>query len=103
MALRKAHSHISNRFLKEYVRRVTAEQIIRDERQVNCLKHFPALAESAVGGIQSGHRRGIYLWGGVGTGKSMLLDLLHSELPVHKKRWEHFHSFMLDVHQRMHR
>ena len=93
---------LSNPFLTEYLRRVSEGQVNRDERQINILKHFPEFAESA-SGAQEGQKRGVYLWGGVGTGKSMLLGLLHDQLPLHKKRWIHFHSFMLDVHKRIHK
>ncbi|WP_239805666.1 cell division protein ZapE [Croceicoccus hydrothermalis] len=44
---------------------------------------------------------GIYMWGGVGRGKSMLMDLFHDTLAVQAKRRIHFHEFMLDVHDRL--
>lgn len=46
--------------------------------------------------------RGLYLHGGVGRGKTWLMDLFHDTLPLPRKRRSHFHRFMRDVHRRLH-
>ncbi len=45
--------------------------------------------------------RGLYLWGGVGRGKTRLLDLFYNLLPLAEKRRTHFHRFMGDIHRQL--
>jgi len=45
--------------------------------------------------------RGLYLWGGVGRGKTFLMDAFYACLPYRRKRRIHFHNFMAEVHREM--
>ncbi|CAM1511304.1 Fc.00g088170.m01.CDS01 [Cosmosporella sp. VM-42] len=62
-------------------------------------------AKAPIGEIPGSLPRGLYLFGDVGSGKTMLMDLFYDTLPgsVKTKTRIHFHNFMQDVHKRLHR
>ena len=49
---------------------------------------------------QTNFLKGLYIYGGVGGGKSMLMDLFYDIAPIRRKRRVHFHEFLQDVHER---
>src|SRR6185369_943655 len=46
--------------------------------------------------------KGLYIWGDVGRGKTLLMDLFFADVRLDKKRRAHFNRFMMDVHARIH-
>ncbi|WP_343039318.1 cell division protein ZapE [Microvirga makkahensis] len=96
---------------------VSSGAIERDPAQVRLLRQLETLAESlgnyrlarkpsALGWLfgkkNPAPPKGLYVWGSVGRGKTMLMDLFFDALPVRRKRRVHFHAFMADVHERIH-
>ena len=89
---------------------VAAHELKPDPAQQRAVGALDRLASTieANGGFLSrlfGHDAkgpaGVYLWGGVGRGKSMLMDLAFAHIGVTPKRRVHFHEFMLETHARL--
>lgn len=97
-----------------YDAKVRDGQIERDAAQDRIVTRLDALCEalesysparkSAALGWLFGSKpagqapRGLYIWGGVGRGKSMLMDMFFDSAQLSKKRRVHFHAFMAEVH-----
>ncbi|TMW67953.1 hypothetical protein Poli38472_007625 [Pythium oligandrum] len=52
--------------------------------------------------VETDAPKGLYLHGGVGCGKTFVMDMFFDHVPVEKKLRVHFHKFMLDIHKKMH-
>ena len=48
------------------------------------------------------NKKGIYLWGKAGSGKTMIMDMCFSISNINEKRRIHFQEFMIDIHNRLH-
>jgi cell division protein ZapE len=103
----------------QYDAGVAAGQVERDEAQLAVIAMMSRLEaliaeyrlarkSSALGWLFASRARtlppikGLYIYGDVGRGKTMLMDFFFETSPVARKRRAHFHEFMLDVHERVH-
>jgi cell division protein ZapE len=95
-----------------YDRLVRAGELRSDPAQLRAVAALDRLAAGAAAhrgmlsrlfGARPEAPAGVYLWGGVGRGKSMLMDLAFAHVDLHPKRRVHFHEFMLETHQRLRR
>lgn len=88
----------------------------KDESQRRVVKAMQALQQQLAAGETLGGKlrrflpgiaaqrpRGIYLWGGVGRGKTFLMDLFFGSLDIANKKRIHFHRMMRDIHTRLKR
>ncbi|RIX32083.1 cell division protein ZapE [Sphingomonas edaphi] len=99
------------RVAERYAALVAAGELKADpdqERAAHALDQFAAdLGQTRTGfltrlfGRETPAPCGVYMWGGVGRGKSMLMDLAYEAIDFESKRRTHFHAFMLDVHARL--
>src|SRR5258708_571527 len=104
--------------LAGYAALVAAGEIERDPSQAEVVAGLPRLHDRlaihrlarkscSLGWLLGKHEKaetelkGLYIWGEVGRGKTMLMDLFFAACPVKRKRRVHFHAFMLDVHDRL--
>jgi cell division protein ZapE len=110
---------MSDRFSTRHAALVASGEIEADAGQAVLVRHLSALERrlddrgltwrSAVPGWLFGKRaksrlppKGLYIYGEVGHGKTMLMDLFFAATFVQQKRRTHFHEFMADVHERVH-
>jgi cell division protein ZapE len=99
--------------LERYQALVTAGELRADADQAAAARRLEHLAHDLEAGPRKGSvlwrlagkkpegARGVYLWGDVGRGKSMLMDLFFENVGIGRKRRVHFHEFMLEVHDRL--
>ena len=92
-----------------YDQLIAAHELKPDAAQARAVAALDRLASngaregllSRLFGTRDDGPAGVYLWGGVGRGKSMLMDLAFEHLDVTPKRRVHFHEFMIETHERL--
>lgn len=100
--------------LAAYEAKAQADGFERDGAQIALACAFDELREELIEAQDGGWRpffrrrrekmrgvKGLYVYGEVGRGKTMLMDLFFEALPIEKKRRVHFNTFMSDVHRRV--
>ncbi|TNF32620.1 MAG: cell division protein ZapE [Gammaproteobacteria bacterium] len=101
----------------EYLRRLDRQGLSKDMAQANAVEVLQALHTEltenfyrnsslfqrmrSLLGSGRATTRGIYLWGGVGRGKTWLMDLFYDTLPLEHKLRFHFHRFMQTIHDQL--
>ena len=100
-------------FINHYERLIAARELKADPDQRNAVVQLSRVKEELEAipprgsviwrafGRKPDPVRGIYMWGGVGRGKSMLMDLFYDNINIHRKRRAHFHEFMIEIHARL--
>jgi cell division protein ZapE len=81
--------------------RAAAERLARLQNELEAPPPAPGIFGKLFGAKPAPPPRGVYLWGGVGRGKSMLMDLFVDTLGIAAKRRAHFHAFMLELDRRI--
>ncbi|MGA7789889.1 MAG: cell division protein ZapE [Xanthobacteraceae bacterium] len=109
---------MANSVTTQYAAGVAAGRVESDDAQLAVLEKMARLEtriaeyrlarkSSALGWLFASRERaqprikGLYIYGDVGRGKTMLMDLFFESSPAERKRRAHFHEFMLDVHERI--
>src|SRR4051794_15245482 len=101
---------MADRIVQRYGALVAAGELAPDEAQARAAERLQVL-EAELRNYRPGRGlffgsseppKGLYLWGDVGRGKSMLMDLFFERVPLRAKRRVHFNAFMVEIHARIH-
>ena len=106
---------INLKLIDVYNKRILSGELAPDANQMRTLQALqdltaqlemlkPRSSWAVVNLFKKEHQkpRGIYIYGGVGRGKSMLMDLFFEASTIEKKRRVHFHEFMQKIHEDLH-
>jgi len=107
---------VSRTLEQRYLQQVEQHALKYDEIQFNAIRHLQALLDKLLLTNTQSHKplarklglstqqkcQSLYIFGDVGRGKSMLMDLFYEVCPLKQKRRVYFHTFMLEVHAFIH-
>lgn len=94
-------------FTKRYQHAIAQKELLPDPAQAEAVREFERISlalqkpqswRERMGLKQISSVRGLYLWGGVGRGKTKLMDLFFEDIALDAKKRVHFHAFMRDIH-----
>lgn len=98
---------------ERYHQALVSGQYFPDPAQAKVVEEFQQLYQNLIYAQEPAYKKwfnkkqlpikGIYIWGGVGAGKTWLMDLFFASLPLKNKRRSHFHEFMQETHDLMQR
>ena len=116
--IRTVNKIMASSITAQYAAGVAAGKVERDPAQLavvdrlarlegDIIEHRLARKSSSLGWLfardkKQASLKGLYIYGEVGRGKTMLMDLFYEASPVQRRRRAHFHEFMIDVHERVH-
>lgn len=83
-----------------YEQAIASEGYVSDSGQLRAVGRLQRCYDTLHGNVARESRRGVYLWGPVGRGKTWLMDMFHRSLRIPARR-QHFHHFMRWVHIRL--
>ncbi|HEX2581741.1 MAG TPA: cell division protein ZapE [Dongiaceae bacterium] len=98
------HAAYDARVARGLIRPDLAQRHVLDALSPFLIRPRPGLLSRliGIGKTAPSGPRGLYLFGGVGRGKTMLMDLFYETAPEARKYRVHFHAFMAEVHDRLH-
>ncbi|MGZ5006795.1 MAG: cell division protein ZapE [Methylobacter sp.] len=114
--IQEQHTTQPGLLAKQYNSLVAQGHIQYEPSQITALAHLQTLLDNVLANIEYEQKstlhklfstkpanfKSLYIFGNVGRGKSMLMDLFYEVCPISQKRRVHFHAFMLEVHAFIH-